>query len=158
MVLVCIAFHIFSYYIAVLQDLIFLIFHLFPVGKNPPMIDPWIELSLNNCLCLASYWSMSSVFASLSAHMPSLCLSFTGGDEAFCTGGGTGGWSPLHGVRGGVHAFCAACLVILSRHLSTSKLSSSDVLAHLSYLTVWILFWYICASAVENVSQFIVLI
>lgn len=39
-------------------------------------IDPW-----------------SSVFASLFAHMPSLCLSFTDGDEAFCLqgGGGRGG-------------------------------------------------------------------
>lgn len=34
---------------------------------------------------------MSSVFARLYAHMPSLCLSFTGGDKAFCPGGGGGG-------------------------------------------------------------------
>lgn len=27
------------------------------------------------------------MFASLSAHMPSLCLSFTGGDQALCPGG-----------------------------------------------------------------------
>lgn len=56
-------------------------------------------------------------------------------------------WWRWRGI-GGVHAFCAACLVILWDHLSTSKPSSADVLAHLSFLTVWISFWYICTSAV----------
>lgn len=124
-------------------------------------IHPWNICGLSWARTTASVWPAidlwSSVFARLSAHMPSLCLSFTGGDKAFCPGGG--GWLKSSAwCEGGVRAFCAACLVILWHHLSTSKPSSGDVLAHLSGLTVWISFWYICTSAVENVSLFILLI
>ncbi len=55
---VYIVFHILSCSSEVLLCLLFLVFLLFPAAKNPPMIYPWIELSPNNCLCLASYWSM----------------------------------------------------------------------------------------------------
>lgn len=77
-----------------------------------PLVWPVIDL-----------WS--SIFTSLWVHMPSLCLSFADRDEAFCPGGGgLGGLKSSAWCEGveewGVHAFCAACLVILWHHLSTS--------------------------------------
>lgn len=47
-----------------------------------------------------------------------------------------GGQNTLRHKGGVAHAFCAACLVILWHHLSTSKLSSGDVSPHLSCMTV----------------------
>ncbi len=142
--------HILPCATVVLQCFNLLIFQPFPVARKPHISVDWAEqLPLFGQLLIYRVLYLP-VF---SAHMPSFCLSYTGGDEAFCLGGGGGGLKPSVWCEGGgVHAVCAACLVILWRHLSTSKLSSGDVSAHLSCLALWISFWYICTSAIENVS------
>lgn len=133
-------------------------FYIFPLSVKIHQWHLWAELSPNNCLCLASYWSMElCICQSFCSHAFALFV-FYWRRRGFLPRGWWGvGVEVLCVVwgEGGVCAFCAACLVILWHHLSTSKPSSGDVLAHLSRLTVWISFWYICTSAVENVSQFI---
>lgn len=89
---------------------------LFLVAKNPAMIYPWTELSLNNCLCLASYWSMElCICQSFCWHAFTLFV-FYWRRPGFLPRGvvrvGVDGIELKSSVwcKGGIHAFCAACL------------------------------------------------
>lgn len=136
--IVCFQFVLYSISFHVLpQSLIFQIFPLFLVAREPAVLYLRIELSSNNCSCLAIYWSMElSICQSFCSHAFTLFV-FYWRRQGFLPRGwwrrwrrGWGSWSRgVSSGRGGgvVHAFCAACLVILWHHLSTSKPSSGDV-------------------------------
>lgn len=73
------------------------------------------------------------------------CLSSTGGDEALCPGGGGGLGGGLRSSLWWGGSPCLLCC-LPSHFMAPSvpcKLSSGDVLAHQSRLTVWISSWYI---------------